>query len=81
MKVLFDNKMDAANIYNISAIPITIFINKDGYIVKDDSGAIAKEELKSQIKLLLESKWLSYRYIYESFKEEKQNINKWFLKK
>ena len=54
MKVLFDNKMDAANKYNISAIPRTIFIDKNGYIVKDDSGAITKEELESQIKLLLE---------------------------
>ncbi|BCZ47373.1 thiol-disulfide oxidoreductase [Clostridium gelidum] len=53
MQVLFDNKMNAANIYNISAIPRTIFIDKDGYIVKDESGAITKEELESQIKLLL----------------------------
>ena len=53
MKVLFDNDMNAANIYNISAIPRTIFIDKDGYIVKDESGAISKEELESQIKLLL----------------------------
>ena len=53
MKVLFDNEMNAANIYNISAIPRTIFIDKDGYIVKDESGAISKEELESQIKLLL----------------------------
>jgi cytochrome c biogenesis protein CcmG/thiol:disulfide interchange protein DsbE len=56
MKVLFDNKMDAANKYNIESIPRTIFIDKDGYIVKDDSGAISKEELESQIKLLLEAK-------------------------
>ena len=53
MQVLFDNKMNAANIYNISAIPRTIFIDKDGYIVKDESGAITKKELESQIKLLL----------------------------
>ena len=53
MKVLFDNEMNAANIYNISAIPRTIFIDKDGYIVKDESGAITKEELESQIKSLL----------------------------
>ena len=53
MKVLFDNKMDAANKYNIESIPRTIFIDKDGYIVKDDSGAISKEELENQIKLLI----------------------------
>jgi len=53
MKVLFDNKMDAANNYNISAIPRTIFIDKDGYIIKDDSGTITKDELETQIELLL----------------------------
>lgn len=54
MKVLFDNKMNAANSYNISAIPRTIFIDKDGYIVQDNpAGVITKEELESQIKLLL----------------------------
>ena len=56
MKVLFDNKMDAANSYNISAIPRTIFIDKDGYIALDNhGGGISKEELESQIKLLLEA--------------------------
>jgi len=60
MKVLFDTKMDAANSYNISAIPRTIVIDKDGYVVKDyPAGPITKEELESQIKLLL--KWLSHR--------------------
>lgn len=54
MKVLFDNKMDAANKYKISAIPRTIFINRDGYIVEDDRGEITKEQLESEIKLLLE---------------------------
>ena len=57
MKILFDNKMDAATKYNISSIPRTIFIDKDGYIVKDNpAGVIAEEELESQIKLLLEVK-------------------------
>ena len=57
MKILFDNKMDAATKYNISSIPRTIFIDKDGYIVKDNpAGVIAEEELESQIKLLLQVK-------------------------
>jgi len=54
MKVLFDSKMNAANIYNVSAIPRTVFIDKDGYIVEDNhAGVITKEELESQIKLLI----------------------------
>lgn len=53
MKVLFDNKMDAADKYNISSIPRTIFIDKDGYILQDYSGTISEDTLESQIKLLL----------------------------
>lgn len=55
MKVLFDNEMDAAKKYNISSIPRTIFIDKDGYIFQDYTGAMSEEELESQIKLLLEN--------------------------
>lgn len=56
MKVLFDSKLDAANQYNISSIPRTIFIDKDGYIFKDNqAGIISEKELESQIKLLIEA--------------------------
>lgn len=56
MKALYDNKLDAANKYNITSIPRTIFIDKDGYIFKDNTaGVISEEELENQIKLLLES--------------------------
>lgn len=56
MKVLYDNKLDAASKYNIVSIPRTIFIDKDGYIFKDNTaGAISEEELEKQIKLLLEA--------------------------
>ena len=56
MKVLFDRKMDAANKYNVSSIPRTIFIDKDGYISQDNpAGVISKKELESQIKLLIGS--------------------------
>jgi len=56
MKVLFDKQMDAANKYNITSIPRTIFIDKDGYIAKDNqAGVISEEELEMQIKLLIEA--------------------------
>ena len=56
MKVLFDSKLDAANKYTITSIPRTIFIDKDGYIYKDNqAGIISEKELESQIKLLLEA--------------------------
>jgi thiol-disulfide isomerase/thioredoxin len=54
LKILFDNNMDAANKYNISSIPRTIFIDKEGYIAKDNlAGVISEDELENQIKLLL----------------------------
>ena len=54
MKVLFDKQMDAANKYNITSIPRTIFIDKDGYIFQDNpAGVISKKELENQIKLLI----------------------------
>lgn len=55
MKTLFDNNMEAANKYNITSIPRTIFIDKDGYITQDYSGSISEENLENQIKLLLKS--------------------------
>jgi len=53
MKVLFDNESNAAINYDIISIPRTVFIDKDGYIVEDHSGPMTKEELESQINLLL----------------------------
>lgn len=53
MKILFDNDGNAATNYNISSIPRTLFIDKDGYIVEDHSGQITKGELENQIKSLL----------------------------
>lgn len=55
MKVLFDNNMEAANKYNITAIPRTIFIDKDGYITQDYSGTISEDTLEGQIKLLFKN--------------------------
>lgn len=56
MKVLYDTKLDAGDKYNITSIPRTIFIDKDGNIYKDNpAGIISEEELEKQIKLLLEA--------------------------
>ena len=56
MKVLYDTNLDAANNYNITSIPRTIFIDKEGNIFKDNpAGVISEEELEKQIKLLLKA--------------------------
>lgn len=54
MKVLFDEKLSAANTYNINGIPRSIFINKAGKIVYDREGLIDKDTLFNNIKKILE---------------------------
>lgn len=47
--VYYDIKSDAADTYNISSIPDTLFIDKDGNIVKSYVGAINEAVIKSNI--------------------------------
>ncbi|MCL2337841.1 MAG: TlpA family protein disulfide reductase [Firmicutes bacterium] len=50
--VYFDTKQDAATQYAVGAIPTTIFIDRDGNIVKELQGAIDEGTLLQQIELL-----------------------------
>ena len=50
--VYFDNKQNAAQIYAISSIPTTFFINSEGTIVTAYRGPIDKETLQSGVDLL-----------------------------
>jgi thiol-disulfide isomerase/thioredoxin len=47
--VYYDTKLEAAYIYNVTAIPTTYFIDKEGYIVSQVKGAMSKEILLSNI--------------------------------
>lgn len=51
--VYFDTEQQAAYTYGISSIPTTLFIDKDGNIVKGITGAIDKETLLSNIDLII----------------------------
>ncbi len=53
MNVLYDKDSTAAINYNIESIPRTLFIDKNGYIVKEYMGEITKVELDNEIKSLL----------------------------
>lgn len=53
LNVLYDKDSTAAVNYTIGSIPRTLFIDKDGYIVKDYMGEITKAELNNEIKSLL----------------------------
>jgi len=50
--VYFDNKQDAANVYEISSIPSTVLIDKNGIIVNEYVGAIDIETLRKGIQTL-----------------------------
>ena len=53
--VYFDTKQEAIDAYGLNAIPQTYFIDKDGYIVKNISGAATEQELRQGIALLKEA--------------------------
>lgn len=48
----FDTEYSASNAYGLYSIPRTLFINKDGNIVKSFTGVIEKETLDRYIKIL-----------------------------
>ncbi len=53
--VFYDTAQEAAYTYGISAIPSTLFIDAEGYIIAGVQGAINEETLR-----------LGIRYIYEN---------------
>lgn len=50
--VYFDTKYSAVNTYNLSSIPQTLFIDKDGNIIKSYVGMINKNTIQKYIKEL-----------------------------
>ena len=53
---LFDDHGDVAIAYNVTSLPRTVFIDKDGYIQKSSKGILTKEYLDNQIKMIMEGK-------------------------
>lgn len=50
--VLYDVKSEAAIAYGANALPMTFFIDKDGYVVTYASGALSKEALNKGIEMI-----------------------------
>jgi thioredoxin-related protein len=50
--VYFDTKQEGAYAYGIRAIPTTLFINREGYIVTGVQGAIDEKRLRRDIELI-----------------------------
>ncbi|HDK7177848.1 TPA: TlpA family protein disulfide reductase [Clostridium botulinum] len=53
MNVMFDINLDAANKYQLNAIPRTVFIDKEGNLVYDHVGIIDKEILDENINKII----------------------------
>jgi len=51
--VFYDTSVEAATTYGVSAIPATYFIDEDGYIVSQNTGALTKEALDAGISKIL----------------------------
>lgn len=53
MNLLFDKNLEATTIYQVQGVPRTIFIDKEGYIVKDYTGAMEQDVLYDEIDKLI----------------------------
>ncbi len=50
--VLYDTTYSAASAYGVQSIPMTVFIDREGYIMAVDIGAISAERLEARIGLI-----------------------------
>lgn len=53
MNILFDEKLNGAEAYNVQALPRTLFIDKDGNIQNDHTGLITQEILNDNIETII----------------------------
>ena len=50
----FDVWYNASEVYGVSAIPVTLFIDAQGYVTASHMGMISKNQLNAEIEKLLE---------------------------
>lgn len=53
MNLLFDKKLEADTMYQVQGMSRTIFIDKEGYIIKEHTGAMEQEMLYDEIDKLI----------------------------
>lgn len=51
--VYFDTKSEAVNAYSINAVPVTLFIDRDGYVTVKYTGAISENTMEKYIKQII----------------------------
>ena len=50
--VFYDTSTSAASAYGVQYIPMTVFIDRDGYVMATEVGAISAEKLEERIELI-----------------------------
>lgn len=55
-KVLLDSDQAVADQYNITSIPVSYFIDKEGNVVKKQVGAMTIDQMEAAVKLLMDKK-------------------------
>ncbi len=51
--VYYDTDVDAARVYGVSAVPVTYFIDSQGYLIAVGQGALSAENLEKGIGMIL----------------------------
>ena len=57
MDILFDSGYSAALAYNVYSLPTTVLVDKEGYLLAMQAGAISQETLEGVVKILLADQW------------------------
>lgn len=52
--VYYDTDLDAAEVYGVNSVPVTYFIDRNGYLVAYGSGALSAATLEKGIGMILE---------------------------
>lgn len=55
LPVYFDTQIDAAKAYGVNVVPVSFFVDKDGYLVAWTQGAMSADSIQKGINMLLET--------------------------
>lgn len=55
LPVYFDTQIDAAKAYGVNVVPVSFFVDKDGYLVAWTQGTMSADSIQKGINMLLET--------------------------
>ena len=53
--VYFDTELDAAMAYGVNVLPVSFFVDQEGYLVAWTQGAMSADSIQKGINMLLET--------------------------